>query len=150
MKVRMFEGQYEDNNQTVVFPIQFPMEEMTDYFSQDPYVGPYITLKDHQQLEAWAEAAFFEWGIYDMEIPEGAIVESFEPGSGPSSLECSACGNQDSFYRVNTVREEALYDGQGEFLKVRAAETVDAEAFICDSCDNTASSPESIEPEPRA
>lgn len=150
MKVRMFEGQYEDNNQTVVFPLQFPLEDMTDYFSQDPYVGPYITLKDRQQLEAWAEAAFFEWAIYDMEIPEGAIVGSFGPALESYSLECPACGNQDSFYRVNTVREEALYDGLGEFLKVRTADTVDAGAFTCDSCATTTITSESIEPEPTA
>lgn len=83
MKVRMFKGTYEDNAQTIVFPVAFPLREMTDYENTDVDDPAHIDLHDEAALERWATAAFGEdWGIWDMEVPEGALVYDGVPDAG--------------------------------------------------------------------
>lgn len=73
----MFEGTYEDNAQTVFFPVAFPMKGMTDYENKDADDPAPVDLQDEAALERWARAAFGEdWGIWEMEVPEGALVET--------------------------------------------------------------------------
>ena len=90
MTVRMFEGTYEDNAQTVVFPVALPLRGMTNYENEDVDGPSHIDLHDEAALERWATAAFGEdWGIWDMEIPEGALVDdekSQEPDAPTAGL----------------------------------------------------------------
>lgn len=47
---------------------------------------------------------------------------------------CKECGNQHYFRQTNVVVEEAVYDAEGEFVKVIDATTKDVIAIACDTC----------------
>ncbi len=60
MKVRMFEGTYEDNGQVFVTPVAFPMEDMTNHANENINGPDYVDLHDEEEMKAWAKAAFGE------------------------------------------------------------------------------------------
>jgi hypothetical protein len=56
-------------------PVAYPMEET--YMGDDPEHEQTITITNDAELKEWADAYFGEddWEIWDMPVPEGAIVE---------------------------------------------------------------------------
>lgn len=75
----MIEGEYDDG-QIFLSPVAFPMKE--EYAGDDPDPPPSVTLRDEAELDAWAERRFYKHRIYDMEIPEGAVVKGDAQAAG--------------------------------------------------------------------
>lgn len=75
IRVRMIEGTYEDNNQNYIRPVAFPMHGMTNPDIEEAEAIPEVTLYNEEHLEHWAAATFGdEYGIFTMEVPDGALV----------------------------------------------------------------------------
>lgn len=57
-----------------LYVVAFPMEDMTYYGDDADHPDPY-TINNETELHEWAKAAFFDYEIWDMEVPEAAIVK---------------------------------------------------------------------------
>jgi hypothetical protein len=81
VRVLMFCGEYEhpEAGSTDFFlePVAFPMEVFNPD-AVDEGEPERLVLHDQDQLEAWAEEAFFSHSLRQMEVPEGAIVREPE------------------------------------------------------------------------
>ncbi len=67
---------YDDSRpvpQAYLNAVSFPMTE-TDYGDSPDEGDAEITITNEEELRAWAESAFASYEIWDMEVPEGAIV----------------------------------------------------------------------------
>lgn len=80
MKVRMILGEYEDQEpdslDIFLEPVCFPMEVAPVDERQIPKDGEYVTLTTEEELHQWASTRFAAYNIWDMEVPEGAILRS--------------------------------------------------------------------------
>lgn len=58
---------------------------------------------------------------------------------------CNDCGNTEAFIHYSTVEEAALFDGDGEFVKVLYADTKDTHGQECHECESMNLSPTNVE-----
>ncbi len=87
MKVRMIIGEHEEHDSSMPVPqaylavVRFPFEEVPVYDPEtkddwcDEDDDSVLTLHNEAELEKWATLYFVSHEIWDMEIPEGAIVK---------------------------------------------------------------------------
>lgn len=86
MKIRMIEGFYEqpgDETDYYLAPVAFPMQ--VEYLDDDPNYPGKMDLHDEDALRGWAERRFLSYEVWDMEVPQGALVEEITNREGASA-----------------------------------------------------------------
>lgn len=78
MKIRLIEGFYGleemgSDSDYYLAPVSFPMHEtVLDHYSYDEKE---VIITNEAELREWAEEAFVEYTIWNMDVPRAAIVE---------------------------------------------------------------------------
>jgi hypothetical protein len=73
----MFCGGYDDPEPGLDFflePVAFPMDVFNPRHGEEEGQPKRLVLRDRAQLEAWAREAFHDYDLWEMEVPEGAMV----------------------------------------------------------------------------
>lgn len=78
MRIRMVMGEYEQPEpyalDVYLAPVEFPME--VEWLDEDgiPQGEPMLTLHTEEEFRQWADKRFAAYEIWDMEVPQAAIV----------------------------------------------------------------------------